>query len=153
MKNQNTVFAALSLYCSLYHHSIDQDVLEAGLARASNSCAPEILSSEGQINNLQKAAVKLGLNTKFARRQLSSIPQVVFPLIAFLKDDTTFVIDKIENDAVYYLIPSTGDTVTKRSLEEFNSFYDGIVCFVSDAELSISNLKKVLQSDGKHWFW
>ncbi|PCJ16480.1 MAG: type I secretion system permease/ATPase [Candidatus Cloacimonadota bacterium] len=153
MKNQNTVFAALSLYCSLYQTSINQEVLEAGLARASNASAPDILSSEGQINNLQKAANKVGLITKFARRHLPQLPQAVYPLIAILKDNTACVIDRVENNEVYYLIPSSGDIITKRTMEEFYTFYDGIVCFVSDKNLSITNLRNTLKSDGTHWFW
>lgn len=153
MTNKNSIFAALSLYCRLYHQSIDQQVLEAGLARASNAGSPEVISSEGQINNLQKAASKIGLKTRFARRNLEDLPEAVFPLMALLKDNTACVIDRVKNGEIYYLLPSSSDQITKRTVSEFATFYDGLVCYVSDADLSISNLKKVLKSSDTHWFW
>ncbi len=102
----------------------------------------------------QRAAKKLGLNSKIVHKQnLSEISNIVLPCILILKNQQACVIVKRENDVCEVIFSENGLTPTEIPTEVLEEEYSGYCIFASLDPEADKRINSIVKIQSKKWFW
>lgn len=144
----NPLLDCLVLLSKYFHNPYTADSIAAGLPITDNAMTPELF---------QRAAKRIGISTRFVKRPLNKIPDMVLPAVLLLKDKQACVlleIDRAKKTAKIFR-PESGEGEVILSLEELESSFTGYSFFVRPLYQFDKRSTKADETERKkgHWFW
>ncbi|WP_233402755.1 type I secretion system permease/ATPase [Marinomonas transparens] len=144
----NPLLDCLVLLSKFFHNPYTADAIAAGLPITDNDMAPEFF---------QRAAKRIGISSRFVKRPLKKIPDMVLPAVLLLKDNQACVlleIDHKQNIAKIFR-PESGEGEVFLPLDLLTDSYMGYCFFVRPLYQFDKRSEKSDEVDSKkgHWFW
>ncbi|MEP3351155.1 MAG: type I secretion system permease/ATPase [Marinomonas sp.] len=144
----NPLLDCLVLLSKYFHNPYTADSIAAGLPITDNAMTPELF---------QRAAKRIGISTRFVKRTLNKIPDMVLPAVLLLKDKQACVlleVDRAKKTAKIFR-PESGEGEVILSLEDLESSFTGYSFFVRPLYQFDKRSTKVDETERKkgHWFW
>ncbi|WOD06966.1 ABC transporter transmembrane domain-containing protein [Marinomonas sp. GJ51-6] len=136
------------LLSKYFHNPYTADSIAAGLPITDNAMTPELF---------QRAAKRIGISTRFVKRTLNKIPDMVLPAVLLLKDKQACVlleVDRAKKTAKIFR-PESGEGEVILSLEDLESSFTGYSFFVRPLYQFDKRSTKADETERKkgHWFW
>lgn len=144
----NPLLDCLVLLSKYFHNPYTADSIAAGLPITDNAMTPELF---------QRAAKRIGISTRFVKRTLNKIPDMVLPAVLLLKDKQACVlleVDRAKKTAKIFR-PESGEGEVILTLEELESSFTGYSFFVRPLYQFDKRSTKAEETERKkgHWFW
>nr|WP_321160245.1 ABC transporter transmembrane domain-containing protein [Marinomonas sp. KJ51-3] len=144
----NPLLDCLVLLSKYFHNPYTADGIAAGLPLTDNDMTPALF---------QRAAQRIGISSRFVKRPLKKIPDMVLPAVLLLKDKQACIlleVDKTQGMAKV-LRPESGEgeiTLPFQTLEESST---GYCFFVRPLYQFDKRSEKSDEAEHKkgHWFW
>lgn len=124
------------------------DGIRAGLPISDQGMTPELF---------MRAAKRVGFVTRFVKRPLKKIADVLLPVVLLLENNQACVLIEIdsEHEQAKVFLPESGEGEVYLPISQLLSMYTGYCFFVRPQfrfdKRSMSSTE--LQLNGKHWFW
>ncbi|AEF54291.1 type I secretion system permease/ATPase [Marinomonas posidonica] len=144
----NPLLDCLVLLSRYFNNPYTSDAIAAGLPITDDLMTPELFL---------RASKRIGLSSKFVKRKLSKIPQMVLPTVLLLDDQQACVLLEI-NDAAgtaKILRSESGEGEINLSISELEASYTGYCFFVRPVYQFDKRAQKPDEAKQKkgHWFW
>lgn len=143
----NPLLDCLVLLSKYFHNPFSADAIAAGLPLTDNDMTPEMF---------QRAAKRIDVSSRFVKRKLDKIPDMVLPTVLLLKDKQACIFLKVDrqNDTATVLRPESGEGELEVSLEALQDSYSGYCFFVRPLyKFDRRSQKESEKVREKHWFW
>lgn len=135
----------LAILTKFHNRSYSVDALRAGLPLVDHRLTPSLFV---------RAAERAGFSARLVKRSLSSISNLVLPVVLLLENNQACILHKLNDDqTVEIIMPESGGIIHK-TLEEINAVYTGYAIFIQpiiEFEARSADNKKTTRSGG--WFW
>ena len=124
------------------------DGIRAGLPISDQGMTPELF---------MRAAKRVGFVTRFVKRPLKKIADVLLPVVLLLENNQACVLIEIdsEHEQAKVFLPESGEGEVYLPISQLLDMYTGYCFFVRPQfrfdKRSMSSTE--LQLNGKHWFW
>ncbi|MBJ7551724.1 type I secretion system permease/ATPase [Marinomonas ostreistagni] len=130
-----------------YDNPYTADGVKAGMPVSNEGMTPELF---------MRAAKKMGYVTRFVKRPVDKIADVLMPVVLLLNDKKACILLHVDQkaDSARVLLPESGDGEVSMSLSKLTSLYSGY-CFFIRPQFRFdkrSGIEESAASD-KHWFW
>ncbi|MCO4784805.1 MAG: type I secretion system permease/ATPase [Marinomonas atlantica] len=124
------------------------DGIRSGLPVSDSGMTPELF---------MRAANKVGFVTRFVKRPIPKIAQVLLPVVLLLEDNQACVLLEIdaENSQAKVFMPESGEGEVYLPLTQLVDLYTGY-CFFIRPQFRFDKRSMAaadVQIGGKHWFW
>ena len=101
-----------------------------------------------------RAASRAGLSARVVRRKLSSIPDVVMPVVLLLKDRSACVmVKRVTKHEAEIILPETGEGSQTVPLDDLTELYEGYAIFVRPEFNYQRQAQEASDGDMGSWFW
>jgi ATP-binding cassette subfamily C protein LapB len=144
----NPLLDCLVLLSKYFYNPYTADGIAAGLPITDNAMTPELF---------QRAAKRIGISTRFVKRSLNKIPDMVLPAVLLLKDKQACVLLEVDRtkQTAKILRPESGEGEITLSLEELEPSLTGYCFFVRPLYQFDKRSTKSDEAERKkgHWFW
>lgn len=144
----NPLLDCLVLLSKYFHNPYTADSIAAGLPITDNAMTPELF---------QRAAKRIGISSRFVKRSLNKIPDMVLPAVLLLKDKQACVLLEIDRTKKIAKVfrPETGEGEVILTLAELESSFTGYSFFVRPLYQFDKRSTKADEVERKkgHWFW
>ncbi|MEP0073643.1 MAG: type I secretion system permease/ATPase [Marinomonas sp.] len=144
----NPLLDCLVLLSKYFHNPYTADSIAAGLPITDNAMTPELF---------QRAAKRIGISSRFVKRTLNKIPDMVLPAVLLLKDKQACVLLEVNRAKKTAKIfrPESGEGEVILSLEDLESSFTGYSFFVRPLYQFDKRSTKADETERKkgHWFW
>ncbi|WP_420915714.1 type I secretion system permease/ATPase [Marinomonas pontica] len=131
-----------------FYNPYTADGIAAGLPITDNAMSPELF---------QRAAQRIGLSTRFVKRSLAKIPDMVMPVVLLLKEKQACVLLELDrkNGSAKILRPESGEGELTITIEQLNESFSGYCFFVRPLYQFDKRSEKSDEKETKkgHWFW
>lgn len=144
----NPLLDCLVLLSKYFFNPHTADGIAAGLPITDNAMTPALF---------QRAAKRIGISSRFVKRSLVKIPDMVMPAVLLLKDEQACVLLSIDTSKglATLLRPESGEGEVVISTEALAESYTGYCFFVRPLYQfdKRSEHKEDQESKKGHWFW
>ncbi|MCW8357295.1 type I secretion system permease/ATPase [Marinomonas pontica] len=144
----NPLLDCLVLLSKYFYNPYTADGIAAGLPITDNAMTPELF---------QRAAQRIGLSTRFVKRSLAKIPDMVMPVVLLLKEKQACVLLELDrkNGSAKILRPESGEGELTITIEQLNESFSGYCFFVRPLYQFDKRSEKSDEKETKkgHWFW
>ncbi|WP_417537821.1 type I secretion system permease/ATPase [Marinomonas sp.] len=144
----NPLLDCLVLLSKYFYNPYTADGIAAGLPITDNAMSPELF---------QRAAQRIGLSTRFVKRSLAKIPDMVMPVVLLLKEKQACVLLELDrkNGSAKILRPESGEGELTITIEQLNESFSGYCFFVRPLYQFDKRSEKSDEKETKkgHWFW
>ncbi|MBR7887853.1 type I secretion system permease/ATPase [Marinomonas sp. A79] len=144
----NPLLDCLVLLSKYFFNPHTADGIAAGLPITDNAMTPALF---------KRAAKRIGISSRFVKRPLVKIPDMVMPVVMLLKDEQACVllsVDKVKGEAKL-LRPESGEGEVVIALDALAESYTGYCFFVRPLYQfdKRSEHKDEQKTKKGHWFW
>jgi len=144
----NPLLDCLVLLSKYFYNPYTADGIAAGLPITENAMTPELF---------QRAAQRIGLSSRFVKRSLLKIPEMVLPVVLLLKDKQACVLLELDKEAGTAKIfrPESGEGEVTLPIEQLAESFSGYCFFVRPLYQFDKRSEKRDDEENKkgHWFW
>jgi ATP-binding cassette, subfamily C, bacterial LapB len=144
----NPLLDCLVLLSKYFYNPYTADGIAAGLPITENAMTPELF---------QRAAQRIGLSSRFVKRPLLKIPEMVLPVVLLLKDKQACVLLELDKEAGTAKIfrPESGEGEVTLPIEQLAESFSGYCFFVRPLYQFDKRSEKRDDEENKkgHWFW
>ncbi|MGO3344044.1 MAG: type I secretion system permease/ATPase [Marinomonas sp.] len=143
----NPLLDCLVLLSKYFHNPYSADSIAAGLPITDNDMTPALF---------KRAAKRIGISSRFIKRPLLKIPEMVLPAVLLLKDQHACILLNIDHHSgvANIMRPEAGEGEFTISLEELAKSYSGYCFFVKPIyQFDKRSEKESERANKKHWFW
>ena len=144
----NPLLDCLVLLSKYFYNPYTADGIAAGLPITENAMTPELF---------QRAAQRIGLSSRFVKRPLLKIPEMVLPVVLLLKEKQACVLLELDKEAGTAKIfrPESGEGEITLPIEQLAESFSGYCFFVRPLYQFDKRSAKSDDEDNKkgHWFW
>lgn len=144
----NPLLDCLVLLSKYFHNPYTADGIAAGLPITDNDMTPELF---------QRAAKRIGISTRFVKRPLIEIPEMVLPVVLLLKDKQACILLEVDHNqqTAKILRPESGEGEIILSLDELSESLTDYCFFVRPLYQFDKRSEKSDEVEAKkgHWFW
>ncbi len=127
-----------------YTRAVSPAALVAGLPLVEGLVTPTLFI---------RAAARAGLTARLVKRPLEAIGNLVLPAVLLLKDRRACVLLRRDGDHVEIVIPEAGEGISRTTISELATDYDGFALFVRPEYQFDGRADEDMAPRGKHWFW
>ncbi|WP_111638539.1 type I secretion system permease/ATPase [Marinomonas shanghaiensis] len=144
----NPLLDCLVLLSKYFHNPYTADGIAAGLPITDNDMTPALF---------QRAAQRIGISSRFVKRSLKKIPEMVLPTVLLLKDQQACIlleVDKVQG-VVKILRPESGEGEITLPFDALDESFTGYCFFVRPLYQFDKRSEKNDEAEQKkgHWFW
>ncbi|MGO2232554.1 type I secretion system permease/ATPase [Marinomonas sp. UCMA 3892] len=144
----NPLLDCLVLLSKYFHNPYTSDGIASGLPITDNAMTPELF---------QRAAKRIGISTRFVKRPLVKIPNMVMPAVLLLRDQQACILlelDKKQGTAKI-LRPESGEGEIILPIDKLAESCTGYCFFVRPLYQFDKRSEKSDEKENKkgHWFW
>lgn len=144
----NPLLDCLVLLSKYFYNPYTADGIAAGLPITDNDMTPELF---------KRAAKRIGISTRFVKRPLNKIPEMVLPVVLLLKDKQACILLEIDRkqQTAKILRPESGEGEITLSLDELSGSLTDYCFFVRPLYQFDKRSEKNNEVETKkgHWFW
>lgn len=144
----NPLLDCLVLLSKYFHNPYTADGIASGLPITNNAMTPELF---------QRASQRIGISSRFVKRALKKIPNMVLPTVLLLEDKQACILLEVDNvkGIAKVLQPESGEGEVELSLADLNAAYTGYCFFVRPLYQFDKRSEKSNEEETKkgHWFW
>lgn len=144
----NPLLDCLVLLSKYFNNPYTADAISAGLPITDNDMTPELF---------QRAARRIGISSRFVKRRLNKIPDMVLPCVLLLEDHHACILLEVDHGQKIAKIfrPESGEGEVSISLEQLGKAYTGYCFFVRPLyQFDKRSEQRTDSFQGKgHWFW
>ena len=128
------------------HHGrpLSRDALLAGLPITDNRLA---------VGLVQRAAARAGLEVEAVKRSLLDIPALVLPAVLIMRDGSTRILLRTEDDILTVANPSFKEPPVRRRATDLAGDYLGYAFLVKPAAVTDPRAASAGYTSRPHWFW
>lgn len=145
--SQNEVFdpllGCLEIIADFYGRSAATGALTSGLPLAQGRLTPQLFA---------RAASRVGLSARIAKRTIGELPKILFPVVLLLKDNNAVVLLELDGETATVALPETGKGAVKVSLESLAGRHTGYAILVKPEYRAAEDGQGHANANG-HWFW
>ena len=144
----NPLLDCLVLLSKYFYNPYTADGIAAGLPITENEMTPELF---------QRAAQRIGLSSRFVKRPLLKIPDMVLPVVLLLKEKQACVLLELDKESGTAKIfrPESGEGEITLPIEQLTESFSGYCFFVRPLYQFDKRSAKNDDEEKKkgHWFW
>ncbi|ETI62487.1 type I secretion system permease/ATPase [Marinomonas profundimaris] len=144
----NPLLDCLVLLSKYFHNPYTADGIAAGLPITNNAMTPELF---------QRASQRIGISSRFVKRALKKVPNMVLPAVLLLEDKQACILLEVDSvkGVAKVLQPESGEGEVLLSLADLNAIYTGYCFFVRPLYQFDKRSEKSNEEELKkgHWFW
>ncbi|MGJ8646547.1 MAG: type I secretion system permease/ATPase [Marinomonas colpomeniae] len=144
----NPLLDCLVLLSKYFYNPYTADGIASGLPITDNAMTPELF---------QRAAQRIGISSRFVKRDLDNIPDMVLPAVLLLKDKQACILLEIDRKkkVAKVLRPESGEGEISLSIDELSASLTGYCFFVRPLYQFDKRSEKSDEKETKkgHWFW
>ncbi|WP_133011016.1 type I secretion system permease/ATPase [Marinomonas flavescens] len=143
----NPLLDCLVLLSKYFHNPYSADSIAAGLPITDNDMTPALF---------KRAAKRIGISSRFIKRPLLKIPDMVLPTVLLLKDQHACVLLEVNQQEGFAKVmrPEAGEGEITLPLDELLESYSGYCFFVKPIyQFDKRSEKESEKASKKHWFW
>ena len=97
-----------------------------------------------------RAASRIGLSARIAKRQIDELPKILLPVVLLLKDNNAVVLLEHDGETATVALPETGKGTVKVTLKSLAGRHTGYAILVKPEYRSVENQSAKAKG---HWFW
>ncbi|ADZ90767.1 type I secretion system permease/ATPase [Marinomonas mediterranea] len=143
----NQLLDCLALLSKYFDNPYTADAIAAGLPITDNEMTPELF---------QRAAKRIGINSRFVKRNLKNISSMVLPVVLLLEDKKACVLLEVnqEQGVAKVFRPESGEGEVYIKLDKLEKVHTGYVFFVRPVfRFDKRSESKAERFKKGHWFW
>ncbi|WP_219703338.1 type I secretion system permease/ATPase [Marinomonas lutimaris] len=144
----NPLLDCLVLLSKYFHNPYTADGIAAGLPITDNAMTPELF---------QRAAKRIGISTRFVKRSLVKIPDMVLPAVLLLRDQQACILLELDQTqgVAKILRPEAGEGEITLPIDQLAESFTGYCFFVRPLYQFDKRSEKSDEKENKkgHWFW
>ncbi|MFQ3185676.1 MAG: ATP-binding cassette subfamily C protein LapB [Marinomonas primoryensis] len=144
----NPLLDCLVLLSKYFYNPYTADSIAAGLPITDNAMTPELF---------QRASQRIGISSRFVKRALKKIPDMVLPAVLLLKDKQACILLEVDRvkETAKILRPESGEGEIVLPLRDLDESFTGYCFFVRPLYQFDKRSEKSDEEEGKkgHWFW
>lgn len=144
----NPLLDCLVLLSKYFYNPYTADSIAAGLPITDNAMTPELF---------QRASQRIGISSRFVKRALKKIPDMVLPAVLLLKDKQACILLEVDRvkETAKILRPESGEGEIVLPLRDLDESFTGYCFFVRPLYQFDKRSEKSDGEEGKkgHWFW
>ncbi|QUX92380.1 type I secretion system permease/ATPase [Marinomonas sp. A3A] len=144
----NPLLDCLVLLSKYFHNPYTSDGIAAGLPITDNAMTPELF---------QRAAKRIGISTRFVKRSLAKIPDMVLPAVLLLRDQQACILLELDQTqgVAKILRPEAGEGEITLPIDQLAESFTGYCFFVRPLYQFDKRSEKSDEKENKkgHWFW
>jgi ATP-binding cassette, subfamily C, bacterial LapB len=144
----NPLLDCLVLLSKYFHNPYTSDGIAAGLPITDNAMTPELF---------QRAAKRIGISTRFVKRSLAKIPDMVLPAVLLLRDQQACILLELDQTqgVAKILRPEAGEGEITLPIDKLAESFTGYCFFVRPLYQFDKRSEKSDEKENKkgHWFW
>lgn len=144
----NPLLDCLVLLSKIFNNPYTADGIAAGLPITDNAMTPDLF---------QRASKRIGISSRYVRRELNKIPDLVLPAVLLLREKQACILIEVnsEKGTAKILQPESGEGEVVLPLASLEENYTGYCFFVRPLYQfdKRADTKNTLKNKKKHWFW
>lgn len=144
----NPLLDCLVLLSKIFNNPYTADGISAGLPITDNAMTPDLF---------QRASKRIGISSRYVKRDLKKIPDMVLPAVLLLRGKQACILVEIDSEKgiAKILQPESGEGEVVMPLSKLDDDYTGYCFFVRPLYQFDKRADKKATPDNKkkHWFW
>ncbi|RGP35473.1 type I secretion system permease/ATPase [Pseudotabrizicola alkalilacus] len=128
--------------CRVHGIAASAERLTDGLPRGKDNALP--------MSHAASALRRANMSCRLSSEPLLSIPEHSLPVLLFLRDGTTVILESLHGDQANLLLPETGGGRAAWSLKDLNARHDGRILVSKPIDIVSGRLDKAPESR-RHW--
>jgi ATP-binding cassette subfamily C protein LapB len=136
------LLGCLEIVADHYRRSAAAGALTSGLPLAQGRLTPQLFV---------RAASRVGLSARIAKRRIDELPKILFPVVLLLKDNNAVVLLEHDGETATLALPETGKGVVKATLKSLVGRHTGYAILVKPEYRAVKEGGPAKAS--QHWFW
>ncbi len=144
----NPLLDCLVLLSKYFHNPYTADGIAAGLPITDNAMTPDLFL---------RASQRIGISSRFVKRALKKIPDMVLPTVLLLKDKQACILLEVDSvkKTAKILRPESGEGEIVLPLADLDESFTGYCFFVRPLYKFDKRSEKSDEEEDKkgHWFW
>jgi ATP-binding cassette subfamily C protein LapB len=137
------LLGCLEIAADYYGRSAAAAALTSGLPLAQGRLTPQLFV---------RAASRVGLSARIARRAIDELPKILFPVVLLLKDNNAVVLLELDGETATVALPETGKGAVKVPLKSLVGRHTGYAILVKPEYRAAEEGQQHAKIDG-HWLW
>lgn len=149
------LFKNLLYFCEKYNKTISETTLLDGFPIKHDKNLPNLLEDLNGNPLFVTMAKKVGFKSKLINIKLKNISNLMLPCIAILNDDSTVIIDEIDNqhNTLKVKVVYDDEFTNEVSFEEFEKLFSNKLFLIKKDFVESVNKKNILDNNEGHWFF
>ncbi len=135
------LLGCLEIAADHYGRSAATGALTSGLPLAQGRLTPQLFV---------RAASRIGLSARIAKRQIDELPKILLPVVLLLKDNNAVVLLEHDGETATVALPETGKGAVKVTLKSLAGRHTGYGILIKPEYRAVEG--QYAKSKG-HWFW
>ena len=135
------LLGCLEIAADHYGRSAATGALTSGLPLAQGRLTPQLFV---------RAASRIGLSARIAKRQIDELPKILLPVVLLLKDSNAVVLLEHDGETATVALPETGKGTVKVTLKSLAGRHTGYAILVKPEYRGVENQSAKAKG---HWFW
>lgn len=137
------LLGCLEIVADYYGRSAAAGALTSGLPLAQGRLTPQLFV---------RAASRVGLSARIAKRRIDELPKILFPVVLLLKDNNAVVLVEHDGETATVALPETGKGAVKVTLKSLVGRHAGYAILVKPEYRAAEEGHQQAKANG-HWFW
>ena len=137
------LLGCLEIAADYYSRSAATGALTSGLPLVQGRLTPQLFV---------RAASRVGLSARIAKRQIDQLPKILFPVVLLLKDNNAVVLLEHDGKDATIALPETGKGAAKVTLKSLVGRYAGYAILIKPEYRASEEEGRLAKANG-HWFW
>lgn len=136
------LLGCLEIVADYYRRSAAAGALTSGLPLAQGRLTPQLFV---------RAASRVGLSARIAKRRIDELPKILFPVVLLLKDNNAVVLLEHDGETATLALPETGKGTVKATLKSLVGRHTGYAILVKPEYRATKEGGHAEANE--HWFW